>query len=300
MTLGDLLNKLAAKIGMQNEQDLIDLLSASDIAQHEVSDQLAQRFDTGLMSLDGAKNNREVLNHLKPIILKAADDKFAVLAEKYGIADQMQSEQSTYRKIDLLEAALAARLKEAELKAQSNQNNHGEENARLTSQIADLQKQLASITAAKDNELAEYKRTTAKQQLDMLVNFELNGKRYANQDLGDTNITIARALIDKAMQEQRATLVNDNGTLRLKQTDNPSLDFVDSGYKTVSFADFTNRVLADKHLLEVSNDNENKPRGNGSTTIPNTQPATITLPNGKQADTANIDAAAAAALADLQ
>lgn len=300
MTLGDLLNKLAAKIGMQNEQDLIDLLSASDIAQHEVSDQLAQRFDTGLMSLDGAKNNREVLNHLKPIILKAADDKFAVLAEKYGIADQMQSEQSTYRKIDLLEAALAARLKEAELKAQSNQNNHGEENARLTSQIADLQKQLASITAAKDNELAEYKRTTAKQQLDMLVNFELNGKRYANQDLGDTNITIARALIDKAMRDQRATLVNDNGTLRLKQTDNPSLDFVDSGYKTVSFADFTNRVLADKHLLEVSNDNENKTRGNGSTTIPNTKPATITLPNGKQADTANIDAAAAAAMADLQ
>lgn len=300
MTLGDLLNRMAAKIGMQNEQDLIDLLSASDIAQHEVSDQLAQRFDTGLMSLDGAKNNREVLNHLKPIILKAADDKFAVLAEKYGIADQMQSEQSTYRKIDLLEAALAARLKEAELKAQSNQNNHGEESARLTSQIADLQKQLASITAAKDNELAEYKRTTAKQQLDMLVNFELNGKRYANQDLGDTNITIARALIDKAMRDQRATLVNDNGTLRLKQTDNPSLDFVDSGYKTVSFADFTNRVLADKHLLEVSNDNENTPRGNGSTTIPNTQPATITLPNGKQADTANIDAAAAAAMADLQ
>lgn len=300
MTLGDLLNKLAAKIGMQNEQDLIDLLSASDIAQHEVSDQLAQRFDTGLMSLDGAKNNREVLNHLKPIILKAADDKFAVLAEKYGIADQMQSEQSTYRKIDLLEAALAARIKEAELKAQSNQNNHGEESARLTSQIADLQKQLASITAAKDNELAEYKRTTAKQQLDMLVNFELNGKRYANQDLGDTNITIARALIDKAMRDQRATLVNDNGTLRLKQTDNPSLDFVDSGYKTVSFADFTNRVLADKHLLEVSNDNENKTRGNGSATIPNTQPATITLPGGKQADTANIDAAAAAAMADLQ
>lgn len=300
MTLGDLLNRLAAKIGMQNEQDLIDLLSASDIAQHEVGDQLAQRFDTGLMSLDGAKNNREVLNHLKPIILKAADDKFAVLAEKYGIADQMQSEQSTYRKIDLLEAALAARLKEAELKAQSNQNNHGEESARLTSQIADLQKQLASITAAKDNELAEYKRTTAKQQLDMLVNFELNGKRYANQDLGDTNITIARALIDKAMRDQRATLVNDNGTLRLKQTDNSSLDFVDSGYKTVSFADFTNRVLADKHLLEVSNDNENKTRGNGSTAIPNTQPATITLPNGKQADTANIDAAAAAAMADLQ
>lgn len=297
MTLGDLLNTLAAKIGLQNDPALIDLLSSADLAKHDVSDDLAQRFDTGLMSLDGAKNNRDVLNHLKPIILKAADDKFAILAEKYGIANEMQSEQSTYKKIDLLESALATRLAEMEKKAQSNQNTKGEEAAQLTKQIAELQKQIATISATKDNELAEYKKATAKQQLDMLVNFELNGKRYANQDLGDTNIDIARALITRAMQEQRATLINDNGTLKLKQTDNPSLDFVDSGYKPVSFGDFVNRILADKHLLEVSNDHDNN-GGSGSPTPQN--PTTVTLSNGKKVDTASFDAAAAAALADLE
>lgn len=297
MTLGDLLNTLAAKIGLQNDPALIDLLSSADLAKHDVSDDLAQRFDTGLMSLDGAKNNRDVLNHLKPIILKAADDKFAILAEKYGIANEMQSEQSTYKKIDLLESALATRLAEMEKKAQSNQNTKGEEAAQLTKQIAELQKQIATISATKDNELAEYKKATAKQQLDMLVNFELNGKRYANQDLGDTNIDIARALITRAMQEQRATLINDNGTLKLKQTDNPSLDFVDSGYKPVSFGDFVNRILADKHLLEVSNDHDNN-GGSGSPTPQN--PTTVTLANGKKVDTASFDAAAAAALADLE
>lgn len=297
MTLGDLLNTLAAKIGLQNDPALIDLLSSADLAKHDVSDNLAQRFDTGLMSLDGAKNNRDVLNHLKPIILKAADDKFAILAEKYGIANEMQSEQSTYKKIDLLESALATRLAEMEKKAQSNQNTKGEEAAQLTQQIAELQKQIATISATKDNELAEYKKATAKQQLDMLVNFELNGKRYANQDLGDTNIDIARALITRAMQEQRATLINDNGTLKLKQTDNPSLDFVDSGYKPVSFGDFVNRILADKHLLEVSNDHDNN-GGSGSPTPQN--PTTVTLANGKKVDTASFDAAAAAALADLK
>lgn len=296
MTLGDLLNTLAAKIGLQNEPSLIDLLSSADLAKHEVSDDLAQRFDTGLMSLDGAKNNRDVLNHLKPIILKAADDKFAILAEKYGIANEMQSEQSTYKKIDLLESALATRLADMEKKAQSNQNTKGEEAAQLTKQIAELQKQIATISATKDKELAEYKKATAKQQLDMLVNFELNGKRYANQDLGDTNIDIARALITRAMQEQRATLVNDNGTLKLKQTDNPSLDFVDSGYKPVSFSDFVNRILADKHLLEVSNDHDNG--GGGNPTPQN--PTTVTLTNGKKVDTASFDAATAAALADLE
>ncbi|HCS87196.1 MAG TPA: hypothetical protein DIW30_01815 [Bacteroidales bacterium] len=297
MTLGDLLNTLAAKIGLQNEPALIDLLSSADLAKHDVSDALAQRFDTGLMSLDGAKNNRDVLNHLKPIILKAADDKFAILAEKYGITNEMQSEQSTYKKIDLLESALATRLADMEKKAQSNQNTKGEEAAQLTKQIAELQKQIATISATKDNELAEYKKATAKQQLDMLVNFELNGKRYANQDLGDTNIDIARALITRAMQEQRATLVNDDGKLKLKQTGNPSLDFVDSGYKPVSFSDFVNRILADKHLLEVSNDHDNN---GGSDNPAPQQPTTVTLTNGKKVDTASIDAAAAAALADLE
>lgn len=69
MTLGDLLNTLAAKIGLQNEPALIDLLSSADLAKHEVSDDLAQRFDTGLMSLDGAKNNRDVLASLKAFYL---------------------------------------------------------------------------------------------------------------------------------------------------------------------------------------------------------------------------------------
>lgn len=298
MTLGDLLNTLAAKIGEQNNQSLVDLLSSSDIAQYEVADDFAQGLDTGLMSLEGAKNNREVLNHLKPIILKAADDKFAILAEKYGIADAVQAEPSTYKKIDLLANALSAKLEDAEKRAASNHSTQGEENAKLTKQIGELQKQLATIVATKDNELAEFKKETAKQQLDLLVNSELNGKRYANQDLGDTNVTIARTLIEKALQEQHATLVNDNGTLRLKQSENPSLDYIDSGYKTVTFSDFANRILADKHLLEVTDEPANN-GGNGYQVIVPQQPTPITLANGKQVDTGNIDAAAAAAIADL-
>lgn len=293
MKLGDLLNKLAAKIGSQNDQDLIDLLSSAEIAHVDVSDDLAQRLDTGLMSLDGAKNNRDVLNHLKPIILKAADDKFAILAEKYGIANEMQAEQSTYKKIDLLENALSAKMKDLEQRAQSASATKGEEASRLTKQIEQLQRQIAEINEAKEREIANYKSESAKQQLDMLVNFELNGKRYANQELGDTNVTIARTLIEKALKESNAILVNEDGVLKLKQAENPSLDYIDSGYKTVSFGDFSNRILAEKHLLEVSQE-----VNNGGQT-PQYNPTTITLTNGAKVDTASIDSAAAASIADL-
>lgn len=295
MTIGELLNKLASKCGMQNDPALVDLLSAAELSQHEVDNELAARFDTGLMSLEGAKNNREVLNHLKPIILKSADDKFAIYAEKYGFSEEMLSEQSTYKKIDLLESKLAARLADLERKAASTQGKTGEENANLIKQINELTKKLQDVTAAKDAEIAKIRENHAQEQLDMLVNSVLNGKRYANQDLGETNVEIARSLVTKALKEHGAMLVNENGVLKLKQTENPSLDYIDSSYKTVGFDDFATRILADKHLLEVSPD----PNAGGSHNYP-PKPTSIKLPNGKEVDTSTIDAAAAASIADLE
>ena len=297
MNLGDFLNTLAAKTGMQNDPGLVDLLSNSELANQHVSDDFANAMDTALMSLEGAKNNRDLLNHYKPIILKAADEKFAILAEKYGIVNEMQGEQSTYKKIDILENHLAAKM--AELEDKAGKGAQSEETARLVKQIENLQKQIIEVQTAKDTELAQLRDQHTKQQLDMLVNIELNGKRYANQDLGDTNITIGRALVEKALKEQNAVLVNEGGVLKLKQADNPQLDYVDSGFKPVTFGDFTNRVLAEKHLLEVSaSDDTNRGDDWRSTFTPT--PKTVTLRSGKQADTGNIDASAAASIADLE
>lgn len=294
MNLGDFLNTLAAKAGMQNDQALVDLLSSSELANTHIADEFANALDSSLMSLEGAKNNRDLLNHYKPIILKAADEKFAILAEKYGIVNEMQGEQSTYKKIDILENRLAAKM--AELESKAGKGAQSEDTARLVKQIENLQKQIIEVQTAKDTELAQLREQHTKQQLDMLVNIELNGKRYANQDLGDTNITIGRALVEKALKEQNAVLVNEGGVLKLKQADNPQLDYVDSGFKPVTFGDFSNRVLAEKHLLEVSAPEDNA--GGGYKFPPTTK--TVTLRNGKEVNTSSFDAAIAASMADLE
>lgn len=295
MNLGDFLNNMAAKAGMQNDPVLVDLLSNSELAKTHIADEFANALDSSLMSLDGAKNNRDLLNHYKPIVLKAADEKLAILGEEYGIASEMQAEQSTYKKIDLLKNRFAAKM--AELESKAGKGAQSEETAKLVKQIENLQKQIIEVQTAKETELAQLREQHTKQQLDMLVNIELNGKRYANQDLGDTNITIGRALVEKALKEQNAVLVNDGGVLKLKQADNPQLDYVDSGFKPVTFGDFTNRVLAEKHMLEVSAPEDDL--GGGKHNFPPTT-KTVTLRNGKQTDTGNIDAAASAAMADLE
>lgn len=249
MKLGDLLNRLAAKQGLQNNQALIDLLSNADFANREVADDFANSLDSGLMSLDGAKNNPALLTHFKPILLKAADDKFAILAEKYGISDEISQEKSTYKKFDILEQRIESKL--AELKAKGGKGS--EETERLTLQIADLQKQLATLNESKTNELKALAEKHQAEQMGMLVDFELAGKNFANKQLDrQINVLTAKTLLNAKLQESKAIIVNENGALKLKQAENPTMDFVDSGYKPVSFADFTDKVLADAKLLEVS------------------------------------------------
>ena len=67
------------------------------------------------------------------------------------------------------------------------------------------------------------------------------------------NIRLARQIIDDKLQKQGAVLIRENGELKLKQSANPEMDYVDAGFKPVSFSDFTDTVLAENKLLDVSN-----------------------------------------------
>lgn len=251
MKLGDLLNKLAAKQGLQNEQTLIDLLSNSSLANADIDDAFAQSLDSGLMSLDGAKNNPQVLNHFKPILLKAADDKFSILAEKYGIADEILAEKSTYKKFDILETAIENKLRD--LADKNGKRLTDEEKEKLNSQIRDLQKQLANLNETSAKALADRDEQHKGEILEMLINSELAGKNWANKTLDKSiNVLTAKTLLNSKLQESKAIVVNENGTLKLKQAENPTMDFVDNGYKSVTFTDFADKVFADAKLLEVS------------------------------------------------
>ena len=55
MQLKDFLNQQAAKIGLQDNAELATLIAK--VGTTEIPDELASQFNTGLMSLDGAKNN---------------------------------------------------------------------------------------------------------------------------------------------------------------------------------------------------------------------------------------------------
>ena len=153
MKFGDFLNTLAKKVGAENDPSLVAILSNSELANRELADSFANTLDTNLMSLEGAKNNPAVLNHFKPIILKAADDKFAILAEKYGFSDEVLLEKSTYKKFDLLETKLEAKIKDLESK--QGKSSNPEKEAETTRQLNDLTAKLASLTTEKETAISQ-------------------------------------------------------------------------------------------------------------------------------------------------
>jgi len=291
MKLGDFLNTLAKKAGKENDPALVAILSSSELANREISDDLANYLDTNLMSLEGAKNNPALLNHFKPIVLKALDDQYAVLAEELGISDAVSAEKSTYKKLDLLRTKFNETV--SELKEKQGKGANAEKEAQLTAQIQHLQGQLAKLTDERKAEVKALKGQHADAITDMMVKFALTGKKYANKDLpAEVNTLTAKTLLEAKLKEVGAVLVNENGVLKLKQAAQPDMDYVDSGYKTVSFNDFTDKLLADNKLLEVSG---------GGTPPPATHdvPGVIT-PGGQQLNSSQFNEALQASLSDVK
>lgn len=250
MKLGDFLNTLAAKSKIELDFGTLSNKKLDELNQIELDDTIMAQFDSSLMSLDGAKNNPEVLNHFKPIILKAVDNKYAILAEKYGLGEDFTNEKNTYKKADLLEQKIDAKL--AELEAQKGKGGNAEKEQLLAKQLGELQTQLSTLTETSKNEVKSVTDRYENEITEMYVKNVLAGKKFATKDLPiEVNTQMARLLIDKQLKDKGAMLVRKDGELKLVQAALPDMDFYMDN-KPVSFSDFTNKILADNKLLEVS------------------------------------------------
>lgn len=249
MLFGDFLNTMAAKLGEQQNPHLVSLLANNQLTKTDIHDDLANLLNTGLMSLDGAKNNSDVQNHFKPIILKGIDERLDAIAKQFGFESELAAEKSTYKRAEIIASKM-----QSLIDAEKNKNGQpSEKENQLNQQLQQLQSQLQTAIAAKDSEIAQLKQAHESQLLSMLIDAELGDKPYANDSIPrNVNVMTARNLVDAMLKEKGVIAINDNGTLRLKQAANPTLDYMDEGFKPVSFSSFADKVLADSKMLRVS------------------------------------------------
>lgn len=289
MLIGDFLNTMAAKLGAQQNPHLVSLLTNNQLTQAEIHDDLANLLNTGLMSLDGAKNNSDVQNHFKPIILKGVDERLDAIAKQFGFEAEIAAEKSTYKRAEIIASKM-----QSLIDAEKNKNGQpSEKENQLNQQLQQLQSQLQTAIAAKDGEIAQLKQAHESQLLSMLIDAELGDKPYANDAIPrNVNVMTARNLVDAMLKEKGVVAINDNGTLRLKQAANPTLDYMDEGFKPVSFSSFADKVLADSKMLRVSQAGKQPAQQQASKVI-DTPPPTQQIPQSLAASIGN-------SIADLQ
>lgn len=290
MLFGDFLNTMAAKLGEQQNPHLVSLLANNQLTQTDIHDDLANLLNTGLMSLDGAKNNSDVQNHFKPIILKGIDERLDAIAKQFGFESELAAEKSTYKRAEIIASKM-----QSLIDAEKNKNGQpSEKENQLNQQLQQLQSQLQTAIAAKDSEIAQLKQAHESQLLSMLIDAELGDKPYANDSIPrNVNVMTARNLVDAMLKEKGVIAINDNGTLRLKQAANPTLDYMDEGFKPVSFSSFADKVLADSKMLRVSTAGKQQPTQQPTQKVIDTQPVTPQIPQ-------SLTASISSSIADLQ
>lgn len=299
MKLGEFLTTQASKLGLQNDPLFVAFVQANpQLAQLEFDDKIANPINSGLMSLDGAKNNTDVKKHYDALALNNIDAKLNPLAQLYGATAEFDAEKSTYKRIDILSAKIASKIQEIEASAAKGDVTKDTEVKRLNGELQKLQTQLQQLQTAKDTEIAKLRADHATEIQNSLIDFELSGKQYANTQIdAKTNVTIARAILQSALGSSGAIVVNDGGVLKLKNANAPELDLLDSNNKPWTFSGFAEKALADAHLLAVSTPT--------TTTTQNQQPIVaptikVTPTGGNQKiDTTAFAAAAQKSLNDL-
>lgn len=297
MKLGDFLNTTASKLGLQNDPTFVAFIQANpQLAQIEFDDKVAIPINTGLMSLEGAKNNTDVKKHYDALVLNAIDAKLNPLAETYGATTEFETERSTYKRMDILAAKIQAKIAEIEAKSASGEVTKDTEVKRLNGELTKLQNQLTALQTSKDAEIAKLKSDHEAAMRQSLIDFELSGKNYANDQLdATTNVTIARAILDKALATAGGVVVIKDGKLQLKNANAPELDLLDANNKPYTFTGFADKALADAKVLRVTTQ-ANATQQQQRIVQPTIQPQ---QPQQKTIDTTNFAQVAQQAMQDM-
>lgn len=252
MKLGEFLNSLATKAGVAPDfKALVDFLSRSDIANIDVNQDLVQGIESGLMNLDAAKQNPLVKSHFTALALNGIDTEILNSLGELGFGDDIVTEFKNEKNTPAKLRNLVTKVKEAQENLKKSTNK--EDVKKYVDEIASLNQKLSGLNDQFSTEKANLQRQHLNELTDLQVNGLLAGKNYANKDLpADVNATVARTLLNNALQSKGVKLVNANGKLTLKRADDESLDYLEN-HKPVELGSFIDGVLAENKLLAVSN-----------------------------------------------
>lgn len=266
MKAGDLFNNLLKSAAFDTtDKAFIDVLSKAEFANTEIPESIVSALTNNLMTLEVAKNNPLLKKHYYGNALQPINEGIEKLLTQFGIDEatrqELISDPNTYAKYE------KAVNKIAELKEKSAGAGNKSDKAEYEKQIVELNQKIANSVKETQLKIAEVTNSYENKIMDMGINYTLSSKPLPGQFDRDVEVNIARQFVDKKLSALNAILVNENGTLVLKQKANPEMSlFVDN--KPLSFDALTDMALAENKFIKVSQPNNNG-GGSGFNPTPN-------------------------------
>jgi hypothetical protein len=293
MKLLDLINSLAAKCEKHNDPAIIDLLSRADLQNIEITDNVANAISNNLFTIEAAKNNLLVKNHFNAQALGSMDKEILNAAEKLELGDDFKTELSDIKSTYEKQRKLAEKIKENIDQLKMGQGK-GDDKAieRYTKQINDLNVKYAQLkeSTVPKTELEKMKTENENAVRDFMLHSKISGLKYANQDVShDDNVAFANVILKDRLAKAKAVIVKDGNELKLKQSEDPNLFYLDEQQKAVSFEDFMNKAFADAKILAVSD--RSKTSSNTGNPVQQQQYQFNPVQQTGQANTSKFDAA---------
>lgn len=261
--VGTLLSSLAVKAGIPaDHKALIDILSKSELANAEISDEIGSAIESGLVSMDAAKNNPQLKAHFFAQALNGIDAETARAMDEFGLDDESKmellAEKSSMKRV----SGLISKIKTLEAKKSEAANKDKPD---IQAKINELQREKADAIHAMEAKIQELQASHQNELTAMSVRNILAAKKYAASHLpDDVNLTTADVVTQRALAAQGAKIVRENGILKLVNASDPTMDFYDKSNNRPTVEQFIDAALAENKLLAVSNAAPAPVGGNGN------------------------------------
>lgn len=264
--LGDVLSRQFKKLGIEITDEIKPLTELDT----EVTDEVAGKIDKGLLSIEAAKNNQEVIKHLKQQTLAGADNRMDELIKELGITvdETFANEKNTYEKIAmLLKNGIDHGKKKAEAASKEGVSETlKKEREAWAAKEADWQKQLKAATETLTAKETEFTTTREKD----LTSFELQkillGKDYVFPKEMDSSLKVQTALsaINKDLATKGLVIKrNEAGTLVITDKDGNKA-YTDNHEAIEDPNAYIDGILTHNKLLNINDPNAQSQTTSGS------------------------------------
>lgn len=250
----DTIKNLAIQAGVDTEDaGLKTFLGNASLASIGIPDEIANKIQSGLLTIESAKANPSIKKHFTSEFETAYEKELDSL-----VSDDLKDKWNETKKN---EKKLADKIKAYNKLVTENEtgkvkSTFDKDKSTLATEIENLNKQVSS---AKEAHKAEVEKISGERSLDKInweLNSQYNGYQYALEKKDGMNmpkdacIITAKQFVDSKMKELGLNFIADeNGNLALRTT-------VGTKYmpnnKEISAKDFISKTLTDANLLQVS------------------------------------------------